>query len=50
MTVVPNIPQKLYKREILSAIAPWLQRQEIITILGARQTGKTSILKLLRTV
>jgi len=44
MTVVPNIPQKLYNREIFSAIAPWLQRQEIITILGARQTEKRAIL------
>jgi len=36
-------------RDIIKKIDKWLERDEIIVILGARQVGKTSILRLLQT-
>lgn len=38
----------LFKREILDKLHPWLKRPEVIVILGARQVGKTSLVKLLQ--
>lgn len=39
---------KLFKRHLLEQIRPWLQTHEVIVILGARQVGKTSLLRLLQ--
>jgi len=36
-------------RDIIKKIDKWLERDEIIVILGARQVGKTSVLRLLQT-
>ena len=38
----------LYPRKIQQEISNWLLRDEIIVLSGSRQTGKTSLLKLLR--
>ncbi len=38
---------ELYERKILNKVRKWLNKPEIIVLLGARQVGKTSILKLL---
>jgi len=38
----------LFEREIQRQIRPWLNRREIIVILGSRQVGKTSLLKLIQ--
>ena len=38
---------KLFNRDIAAAIEKWLDKPEIIVLLGARQVGKTSIMKLL---
>jgi len=38
----------LIQREIISKIEKWLPEREIIVLIGARQVGKTSILKLLK--
>lgn len=37
----------LIDRDIIGKIKPWLDKPEIIVLLGARQVGKTSIMKLL---
>lgn len=42
---ISNSSNFLY-REIVKKIEPWVERDEIIVILGARQVGKTSLLKL----
>jgi len=39
---------KTYKREIETHIEPWLNREEICIIIGARQVGKTSLMKRLQ--
>lgn len=39
----------MYPREIMKDIYRWLERPEIIIIHGARQTGKTTCLKLVET-
>lgn len=38
---------KLFHRKLQNDIYPWLDRPDIIVILGARQVGKTSLLSLL---
>ncbi|MFQ5641335.1 MAG: ATP-binding protein [bacterium] len=38
----------LFQRDILKQIIPWLQEKELLVLLGARQVGKTSILRLLQ--
>lgn len=38
----------LIKRDIQEQIQPWLNKHEIIVILGGRQVGKTSLLRLLQ--
>lgn len=40
----------MYKRDVLDAIMPWIARDEIIILTGARQVGKTTILKYLETL
>ena len=37
-----------FKRKLQKSIQPWLDRPDIIVILGARQVGKTSLLELLK--
>ncbi len=37
--------EKLIKRELFDEITPWLGREKIIIIRGARQVGKTTLLK-----
>ena len=44
MNILEN---KLYKRTVLDKILPYLNTRDVIVIQGARQTGKTSLLKLL---
>jgi hypothetical protein len=39
---------ELVRRNVLSQINPWLAEKEILVLLGARQVGKTSILRLLQ--
>ncbi|MFQ5604921.1 MAG: ATP-binding protein [bacterium] len=38
----------LIHRDILDLLAPWLGEKEILVLLGSRQVGKTSILRLLQ--
>jgi len=38
----------LIQRDIQQVLHPWLERCEILFILGARQVGKTSLLRLLQ--
>ncbi|MFQ5641890.1 MAG: ATP-binding protein, partial [bacterium] len=38
----------LIKRDLQKSLATWLPRREIIFILGARQVGKTSLIRLLQ--
>ena len=37
-----------FKRKLQERIQPWLDRPDIIVIMGARQVGKTSLLELLK--
>jgi len=39
---------KLYKRKLQQKIKPWLDKPDIIVILGARQVDKTILLALLK--
>ena len=39
---------KLYERKLQQKIKPWLDKPDIIVILGARQVGKTTLLTLLK--
>ena len=39
--------KKLYPRELLLKLEPWLARREAVVIVGPRRVGKTSLLKLL---
>jgi hypothetical protein len=41
---MPEIKEKIYKREIISEILKYLYEKEIIILYGARQVGKTFIL------
>ncbi|ETR74293.1 MAG: hypothetical protein OMM_06391 [Candidatus Magnetoglobus multicellularis str. Araruama] len=36
------------KREILEELTPWLGEKKCLIIKGARQTGKTTLLKILK--
>ncbi len=38
---------KLIKRELLPAILKWLDKPEIIVVIGSRQVGKTTLLKMI---
>lgn len=38
----------IYKRDILDHIKPFLKRREFIAIIGPRQAGKTTLLKIIR--
>lgn len=37
----------LVERMLLAEVAPWIERKEIIAVLGARRAGKTELLRLL---
>ena len=39
---------KLFDRDILSEILPWMERREAILLTGSRQVGKTCIMHLLK--
>jgi len=39
---------KLFKRKLQQKIEPWLDKPDIVGILGARQVGKTTLLNLLK--
>ncbi len=39
---------KLYNRKLQQKIKPWLDKPDIVLILGARQVGKTTLLDLLK--
>lgn len=39
-----HLPRKVVERSVKSKIVPWLKREEIIVITGARQTGKSVLL------
>jgi len=39
---------KLFKRKLQEKIKPWLDKPDIVGILGARQVGKTTLLSLLK--
>jgi len=39
---------KFYERKLQQKIKPWLDKPDIIVILGARQAGKTTLLNLLK--
>lgn len=39
--------EQLFKRDIVDSIEKWMDKPEIIVLLGARQVGKTSIMKIL---
>jgi hypothetical protein len=39
---------ELIDRDVLKEIIPWLSEREILVLLGARQVGKTSLLRLLQ--
>lgn len=39
---------KLFDRDILSGILPWMERREAILLTGSRQVGKTCIMHLLK--
>ena len=41
---------KLYQRQILEKIKPFIKRKEAILIKGTRRVGKTSVLHLLKTI
>ena len=41
------LPEKLLPRDLLTEILPFLDEENIILLVGARQTGKTSLLYLL---
>lgn len=38
---------RLIQRELFSKIKPWIERPEIIVIMGSRQVGKTTLLKMI---
>lgn len=42
--MLPKIPNKIYKREVIERIVPYLEDQAAIILLGSRQVGKTHIL------
>ena len=37
--------EKYIKRDVLEQIKPWLGKEKILILKGARQVGKTTILK-----
>ena len=39
-----KLPRRAVARQLTKAIIPWLEREEIIVITGARQTGKSVLL------
>lgn len=39
-----KLPKRSISRKIMRDILPWLEREEIIVIIGARQTGKSVLL------
>jgi hypothetical protein len=39
-----KLPRRVVQRQIIKEIVPWLKRDEIIVITGARQTGKSVLL------
>lgn len=39
-----KLPRRLVRRNLVDQIAPWLNREEVIVVTGARQTGKSVIL------
>jgi len=41
---------KLYNRQILEKIKPFIKRKEAILIKGTRRVGKTSVLRLLEKI
>ncbi|HDG96953.1 MAG TPA: hypothetical protein ENG73_02095 [Desulfobacterales bacterium] len=41
------LEEKLYPRNLLIRIEPWIRRKEAVVVLGPRRSGKTSLLKLL---
>src|SRR3989338_9700726 len=42
--MIPEIPTKIYKRDIIQHILPYLEDKVAIILLGSRQVGKTYIL------
>ena len=42
--MVPEIPSKIYQRDIIQEILPYLEDKAAIILLGSRQVGKTHIL------
>lgn len=42
-----NNPAKIYQRDLLDKIDPFLNTREIIAIIGSRQVGKTTLLKVI---
>lgn len=42
-----NNPAKVYERDLLSEIEPFLNTKEIIAIIGSRQVGKTTLLQII---
>lgn len=45
---MPEVSEKIYKREIINEILKYLYEKEVIILYGARQVGKTFILYWLR--
>lgn len=39
-----RLPARVIERDIIKEIIPWLKREEIIVVIGARQTGKSVLL------
>lgn len=42
-----NNPAKVYERDLLNEIEPFLNTKEIIAIIGSRQVGKTTLLQII---
>ena len=47
MTLLNILELKLYKRDLLKQLIPWLSTDHVLLITGSRQVGKTSLLYLL---
>ena len=41
------LEEKLYPRDLLAAIEPWIKRRQAVVFLGPRRSGKTSLLKII---
>lgn len=47
MININNAPSKFFPRLLMEVLKKWIDRREIYAIKGPRQSGKTTLLKML---